>query len=378
MAPCDTTSGWIRSRRSSRTHRTALPFGPHSHLCPLPVQYAAPSASTSTGTIPGAWAASTSVSMPRRSSSATSSATGKMSAVDARDVADHDQPRPRRDRAEDRVADDVRTRDREGDRRHDHPRAVAGRHGAHRVDRRVVLVIVGQELVARLEAERLEDGVVAGRGIGHEGEALGIRAEEPADRRPRVVEQPGQVARQEPDRFRFEPLAERRLEREDRFRAGPERAVVEERDARVESPAEVGPHGRARPGVVNRSPGRSTTGVPPRSASQRTSPSPTTCHVTGSAVGSRVIAAVRSASAEQAESGRRPRPEPADRRRPRRLRRVRDDDEPRHDPETVDPSARRPRPRREGHGPGAGAREDRARVVGVRDGEPTRRFRGGS
>ena len=38
FAPCDTTSGWIRSRRSARTHRTAEPFGAHSHLWPLPVQ----------------------------------------------------------------------------------------------------------------------------------------------------------------------------------------------------------------------------------------------------------------------------------------------------------------------------------------------------
>ena len=37
LAPCDTIVGWIRSRRSARTHRNAAPLGPHSHLWPLPV-----------------------------------------------------------------------------------------------------------------------------------------------------------------------------------------------------------------------------------------------------------------------------------------------------------------------------------------------------
>ena len=53
FAPWDTTSGWIRSRRSARTWSRPEPFGPHSHLWPLPVQYAAPSAPRSRSTMPG-------------------------------------------------------------------------------------------------------------------------------------------------------------------------------------------------------------------------------------------------------------------------------------------------------------------------------------
>ena len=58
---------------------------------------------TSSGTMPGAWAPSTSVSMPRSSSSVTSSAIGKMSAGRAGDVADQRELRPRGDAAEDRL-----------------------------------------------------------------------------------------------------------------------------------------------------------------------------------------------------------------------------------------------------------------------------------
>ena len=36
FAPCEMTSGRIAVWRSARTWRKALPFGPNSHLCPLP------------------------------------------------------------------------------------------------------------------------------------------------------------------------------------------------------------------------------------------------------------------------------------------------------------------------------------------------------
>ena len=67
FAPWDTTSGWIRSRRSSRTHRKAAALRRAQPLVAVAGQYAAPSASRSSGTMPGAWAPSTSVSMPRAS-----------------------------------------------------------------------------------------------------------------------------------------------------------------------------------------------------------------------------------------------------------------------------------------------------------------------
>jgi hypothetical protein len=57
------------------------PFGAHSHLCAFAVQYAALSRPRSTSTMPGACAASTSVSTPRRSSSRTIASIGSTSAV---------------------------------------------------------------------------------------------------------------------------------------------------------------------------------------------------------------------------------------------------------------------------------------------------------
>ena len=231
------------------------------------------------GTIPGACAASTSVSIPRRSSSATSSSTGKMSRGRARDMADQDQPGPRGHGGEDRVArrpsaDAIGN----GIFATTTSRPVARRHGPHRVDRRVVLVIVGQQLIAGLEPERLEHGVDPGRRVGDERESLGIRAEEPPDRAARVVEQPGQVVGQELDRLRLQPIAPGSLDLEDRCGARPVRAVVQERDRGIESPAEVALHS-GMTGVSITSPDRATT-VSPRSgsASQRASPGPTTRH----------------------------------------------------------------------------------------------------
>ena len=58
-----------------------MPFGAQHHLCRFPVQYVAPSASTSTGSMPGTWAASTSTSMPRVRHAATMSAIGNTSPV---------------------------------------------------------------------------------------------------------------------------------------------------------------------------------------------------------------------------------------------------------------------------------------------------------
>jgi hypothetical protein len=77
LRPWLVTSGSSPRLRSSRTTSIPAPLGPHSHLWPLPVQYAAPSAETSSGSSPGAWAASTSVSTPSRSSSRTMVSIGK-------------------------------------------------------------------------------------------------------------------------------------------------------------------------------------------------------------------------------------------------------------------------------------------------------------
>ena len=61
----------------------------------------------------------------------------------------------------------------------------------------------------------------------------------------RSVELPAE----EPDRLGLEPIAEGRLDREHLARARPERAVVEERDPRIEGPARTGIHRRRVPGA---------------------------------------------------------------------------------------------------------------------------------
>ena len=79
-------------------------------------------------------------------------------------------------------------------RRDDDLRAVAGGDRAQRVERGVVLVVVGQQLVAGLEAERLEHGVDAGRRVRHEGQAVGVGAQE-ARRPPPAPRRAGRAGR---------------------------------------------------------------------------------------------------------------------------------------------------------------------------------------
>ena len=263
LAPCDTTSGWIRSRRSARTHRTPVPFGPHSHLWPLPVQYAAPSASMSSGEHPGRVRA-----VDERVDAAPVELgdelrDGQDERGRAGHLADEDQPGPLRDRTEDRLERLGRPADRERDPRDDDPGPVPLRDRAQRVDRGVVLVVVGQQLVARLEPQRPEDRVDPGRGIRHEREAVRVRVEERADRRPRRIEQPRQVAAQEAHGLGLEAVAQPALDGEDRLGAGPVRPVVEERDRGVEPPAEVGPH-TGMTGVSIRSPSTGDLRLRPR------------------------------------------------------------------------------------------------------------------
>ncbi|OGQ12655.1 MAG: hypothetical protein A2138_16100 [Deltaproteobacteria bacterium RBG_16_71_12] len=81
LAPCDRMAGRVSASLSSRTARNAAPLGANSHLWQLPVSQAAPTASTSSATWPGACAASTSVSTPSARSARTRRATGNTSPV---------------------------------------------------------------------------------------------------------------------------------------------------------------------------------------------------------------------------------------------------------------------------------------------------------
>ena len=93
-----------------------------------------------------------------------------------------------------------------------------------------------QELVARLEGERAEDGVHARRGIRDEREVVGVGADEGGQLRAGAIEQPLQLPAEEPHRLALHPLAKPLLRLDDGARAGAERPVVEEGHAGVEGP----------------------------------------------------------------------------------------------------------------------------------------------
>jgi len=103
-------------------------------------------------------------------------------------------------------------------------------------------VVIAEQLVPRFKMERPEDRVHRGRGIRDEREALRVAAQEPSDLGSCQIEENGKVAVQEPNGFELHRVPERLLLRQDRFRAGAERPVVQERDGRVQPPAEVRLH----------------------------------------------------------------------------------------------------------------------------------------
>ena len=84
---------------------------------------------------------------------------------------------------------DLRRRvDRERHFRHHHARAIAGGHEVEGVAHGVVLVVGGQQLVVRLEAQGAEHRVDAGGRVGDEGQVIGLGAHEGANGRARRVE----------------------------------------------------------------------------------------------------------------------------------------------------------------------------------------------
>ena len=198
---------------------------------------AAPSRSRSSGSMPGAWAPSTSVSIPRSASAATIRSIGKTSAVGLVTWLTSASRVRSVTRAEDRVDDRVLRRDRERDPGDDDPGAVALGDVAQDVDRGVVLVVVGQELVAGLEVERADDGVHRAGRVGDEGEVVRVGADERAEVARAVAQEARQVAGEELDRLRLHPVAPAVLRLQHRARARPERAVVQEGDRGVQRPS---------------------------------------------------------------------------------------------------------------------------------------------
>ena len=232
-----------------RTWTKALPFGAHIHLWQLPVVYAAPMASRSTSSIPGACAASTSVSTPRSASAATISATGSTSAVGLVTWSSMTS------RVRGPTAASTASRAISGVAPGNGMRAVTRRapaivgHGLQGVAGGGVGMVEQHDLVAGLEPQAARDDVDAGRGVGDEGEVVGIGAEEGAQRRARLVERRLEVAGEEGHRLALHPRPPLVLRREHGARRRAERAVVQEGHGGVERPVD-GELGGHRLGIV--------------------------------------------------------------------------------------------------------------------------------
>jgi hypothetical protein len=154
----------------------------------------------------------------------------------ARDMADEEQPGPlgrgSEERVDDRVVGDGRERN-PGD---DDPGAVALGDVPQDVDRRVVLVVVRQELVAGREAQGSDDRVDRPGRVRDEGQIVRIGADERAELRSRPGQEDRQVAGEELDGLGLHPVTPAVLGLEHRPRGRAERAVVQEGDRGIERP----------------------------------------------------------------------------------------------------------------------------------------------
>ena len=163
------------------------------------------------------------------------------------------QPGPGRDGTEHRIDDLRGPGDGPRHRRH-HDFRAAPFLPAQRVPAGVVGVVGGEQLVARLELERADHGVHAAGRVRNEREIVRICPDEPRQISPGFVEQALEITCQELQRLPLHARAQLRLRLEHRLRAGSERAVVEEVDARVERPVlrERITHASARAGADRR------------------------------------------------------------------------------------------------------------------------------
>ena len=140
----------------------------------------------------------------------------------ARHVADERQPCPGRHCPQDALHDIVRAIDGERNPRQHDPGTGVSRADPQRIERRVVLVVGGEKLVARADPERAEDRRNAGGRVRHEREVVRVRADEGADRGPSSGEPVVQTAGEEGHRVRFHLRAEGLLGGKDAARAGAE------------------------------------------------------------------------------------------------------------------------------------------------------------
>ena len=163
---------------------------------------------------------------------------------------------------------------------HDDPRPVAVGDGAQRVEGRVVLVVGRQQLVAGLEARAsCSTALTPVVAFGTKARPSGIGAEERPDRLAGRVEQPRQLAVEERDGLRSSRSRSSRWTARTGCRAGAERAVVEERDGRVEASSRGRSASAYGAGSMRLAVGGHDGGSARAAArSQRASPSPTTRH----------------------------------------------------------------------------------------------------
>ena len=164
-------------------------------------------------------------------------------------MVDDRQPGALRHGADDQVSRLLGARTGEGNRDDHDPGARAFGGNPQDVPDGVVAVIGGEDLVPGLELERSRNRVDAGGGVRDEDEVLCVRPDECGERSARLIQGRFQVADEEGDRLALHPLAPGVLGRQHRSRRRAERAVVQERDARVERPV-AGELGRHRPGIV--------------------------------------------------------------------------------------------------------------------------------
>ena len=323
--------------------------------------------------MPGAWAPSTRVSIPRASSSRTRRAIGRTSAVGL--VTWLMTTRRVRGVTAAMTAATISSSPAVGNGSGASTTRAPSRSATARIVFRMALYswsLVSSSSPGSKRSERSTafTPVVA---FGTKTSPVGSAPRKAPSARARCVEMPLQLTVQELDRSALHPVPPLALDGQDRLRTGAERAVVQERDVGIQAPAEVGAH---RQGMIV-SPSAATTGGSPaaRAAalSQRASPCPD--DLPRLAGRRRDDDAGPLGEADEPEIGRHGGAVAGDRPVPGRGVGMGRDPDPRDDPEARHSAVSRPGPRRERHRARAGAGEHGPARVGALHRGPGRRPR---
>ena len=117
---------------------------------------------------------------------------------------------------------------------HDQPGARLTRGLGEHIAAGIVIVVRGQEFIAPLQLQGTDDGIHAGRGVRDKHQVARPRPNEPRQFTSRRFQPLFVTSPEKLDRLGFHLPAEFRLQLEDRVRARPEAAVVQEHRARLE------------------------------------------------------------------------------------------------------------------------------------------------